>query len=168
MQQPHRVRDPHLVVAAHRDEHRALARHARAAAELALGERDLERAVDAHDLAGRTHLRTKHGVDAGEAREREDGFLHADVVELLFLQLEIGELFARHDARGNLRDRRADHLRHERHRTRGARIDFQHVDIAVLDGKLHVHQADDVEAEGKLTRLPLQLLDGVGIERMRR
>ena len=52
-----------------------------AAAELALGEGDGVVAVDAHHLAGRAHLRTEHGVDAGEAREREHRLLHRDMVE---------------------------------------------------------------------------------------
>ena len=75
------------------------------------------------------------------------------------LQLEVGELLAGHDARCDLGDRRADHLGDEGHRARGARVDFEHVDLAVLDRVLHVHQADDVEAERQLARLPLQLLD---------
>ena len=37
--------------------------------------------VEAHHLAGRLHLRAEHGIDAGEAGEREHGFLHADMVE---------------------------------------------------------------------------------------
>ena len=38
--------------------------------------------VEAHDLAGRAHLRPEDDVDAGEAREREDRFLHRDVLAL--------------------------------------------------------------------------------------
>ena len=38
-----------------------------------------KRAVDAHDLAGRAHLGAEHGVDLGEAVEREHRLLHARV-----------------------------------------------------------------------------------------
>jgi hypothetical protein len=37
------------------------------------------------------------------------------MVELARRQLEVRELFARHDARGDFRDRNADHLGDERH-----------------------------------------------------
>ena len=70
-----------LSASLHRDEHRAGPRQPRAAAELALGEGDLEVAVEAHHLAGRFHLRPEHGVDAGEAGEREHRLLDADMVE---------------------------------------------------------------------------------------
>ena len=53
-----------------------------ARAGLALGERHAERAVDAHDLAGRAHLGTEHRVDVGEAVERQHRFLHRDVTAL--------------------------------------------------------------------------------------
>ena len=45
-----------------------------------------ERAVEAHDLAGRLHLRAEHGVDAGEAGEREHRLLDPDMVEAWRLQ----------------------------------------------------------------------------------
>ena len=44
-------------------------------------------AVDAHDLAGRFHLRAEHGVDAGEAREREHRFLDRRRVRVRRLEL---------------------------------------------------------------------------------
>ena len=65
-----------LVRVPDRDEHGARARQAGAAADLALGEGDLERGVDAHHLAGRFHLRPEHGVDAREAGEGEHRLLH--------------------------------------------------------------------------------------------
>src|SRR3954453_5229824 len=157
MQQPYRIRDAGLVALAHRDEHRALAWYAGPAAELAFCERHLEGAVDAHDLAGRAHLRAEHGVDAGETRERENRLFHADMAGLLLLQLEIGKLLAGHDPRGDLRHRRADDLGDERHGARRPRIDLEYIDLVVLDGVLHVHQADHVEAEREFAGLPFEL-----------
>ena len=43
--------------------------------------------------------------------------------------------------------RLADDLGDERHRARGARIDFEHVDLAVLERELHIHQAADIERQ---------------------
>ena len=85
-------------------------------AELALAEGHGEVAVDAHDLAGRAHLRPEHRVDAGEAREREHRLLDRDVVELgASSELEVGEALAGHDLGGDRGDGLADHLGDERH-----------------------------------------------------
>ena len=72
------------------------------------------------------------------------------------------ERFAGHDARRDLGDRHAGHLGDERHRARGARIDLEHVDVAVLDGVLHVHQAADLERQRQRARLPLKFGDRLG------
>ena len=56
-----------------------LCRQDRARRDLRLGERGAERRVDAHDLAGRLHLRAEQRVDAGELGEREHRLLHRDV-----------------------------------------------------------------------------------------
>ena len=37
--------------------------------------------VEAHDFAGRAHLRAEHRVDAGKAREGQHRFLDRDVVQ---------------------------------------------------------------------------------------
>src|ERR1700719_1697373 len=58
--------DARLVSIANRHEYRAGAGQPRAAADLALDEGDLARAIDAHHLAGGAHLRAEHGVDTGE------------------------------------------------------------------------------------------------------
>ena len=67
-------------------------------------------------------------VDAGEAREGKHRLLDADMRQILRREAELREALARHDARGDLGDRLADHLGHERHGARGARIDLEHVD----------------------------------------
>jgi hypothetical protein len=56
----------------------------------------------------------------------------------------------------------------EGHGARGARIDFQHVDLAVLDGILGVHQPDHVEPQGQRPGLALDLGDDVGRQGMGR
>ncbi len=146
--------DARLVVVADRDEHRALTRQFDAGAELRLGKGQREIRVEADDFAGRAHFRAEQRVDAGEAGEREDRFLDGDVLQVARIGLfAIGgegrvERLAGHDAGGDLGDRRADGLGDEGHGARGARVDFQHVDRAVLDGELHVHQAADIQRLG--------------------
>jgi hypothetical protein len=60
------------------------------------------------------------------------------------------QLLAGHDRAAILAIGQADGLGDEGHGARGARVDFEHVDLAVLDRELHVHQADDVERQGQL------------------
>ncbi|MDC4227056.1 MAG: hypothetical protein MPW15_23145 [Candidatus Manganitrophus sp.] len=52
---------------------------------------------------------------------------------------------AEHARRAHLGQRQAGRLGHEGHRARGARVHLEQVDLAVLDGELDVHQADDAE-----------------------
>ena len=56
----------------------------------------------------------------------------------------------------------------EGHGARGARVDFEHEDVAVLDGVLHVHQAADLERQGERRRLALQLGDDRRRQRVHR
>ena len=56
-----------LVAVGQRQEHRARLGQAVAGRELALGEGQADGEVDAHDLAGRAHLRAEQGVGLGEA-----------------------------------------------------------------------------------------------------
>ena len=131
-----------------------------AGGELRLGEGLAEGGGDAHDFAGGLHLRAEDGVDAGEFVPGEDRRL--DVVvgagfevfaggELLGQKL--AELAAGHETRGDLGERNAGGLRDIGHGARGARIDFDDVDVVVavgvaLDGELQIDQADDFEREG--------------------
>ena len=66
------------------------------------------------------------------------------------------ELMAARDIRQSELD--AGRLRDEGRRARGARVHFEHVDHAVLDGELDVHQADDVERKRHASRLPADLV----------
>src|SRR3546814_9806898 len=63
----------------------------RAAADLRLGERRREIAVDAHDLAGRAHLRPKHRIDAGETGEGKNRFLYGDMAKVAVIDLKVPE-----------------------------------------------------------------------------
>ena len=84
--------------------------------------------------------------------------------EFLVLQLEARQALARHHTRRDLGDRLADRLGDEGHGARGARVDLEDVDVALLHGILHVHQPDDVERAGERNGLPLDLGNRFGIE----
>ena len=60
-------------------EHGALGRQPGARRQLALGEGQAERAVDAHHLAGGAHLGAEQGVGVGEAAEGQDRLLDRQV-----------------------------------------------------------------------------------------
>ena len=89
-------------------------------------------------------------VDAGESDEGEDGLLHANNVSgmISLVKPSSVERFAGHHLRGQLGERHADGLADEWHGARGAGIDFQDVDLFLLDRELHVHQAADFEFLG--------------------
>jgi len=89
-------------------------------------------------------------------------------VEVERFELEVCEFLAGHHACGDLGDRQADHLGDKWHRARGARVHFKNVNVAILDGVLHVHEADDVERKRKAARLPFQLGDHLLVERVGR
>jgi hypothetical protein len=70
----------------------------RSAAELALGEGNVEITVEANHLSGRAHLRPKHRVDARETGKGEDGFLHAHMLEDFLLETKARKRLAGHDS----------------------------------------------------------------------
>ena len=59
-------------------------------------------------------------------------------------------LVAGHDLGGDLGEREADRLGHERHRPGRSRVDLQHIDRSVPDGVLNIHQPHHPELQGKL------------------
>ena len=162
-----------LVAVGEREEHGALARQRVARAGLALGERHAERAVDAHDLAGRAHLGPEDRVDVGEAVERQHRLLHRDVAAFgrraqQTFGAQLVERRADHHPRRDLRERNAGRLAHERHRATRARVRLDHEHLAVLHRVLHVEQADDFERVGERARVLLDRLHDLGRERGRR
>ena len=107
----------------------------------------------------------------GKRAKGKDGFLDGDVLQVAWIGLLAVsgdrriELLTRHDAGCDLGNRCADGLGDEGHGTRRARVDFQNVDGAVLDGVLYVHQAADLQRLGKRCRLTFQFIQRFGRER---
>ena len=65
------------------------------------------------------------------------------------LRVKLGERLARHHPGRDLGHRHAGGLGDERHGAAGAGVDLQDVDLAVLDGELHVHQPDHLQRLGQ-------------------
>ena len=157
-----------LVAVGERQEDHARRRQPVARRALALGERETERAVDAHHLAGRAHLGAEHGVDVGEAVEREHRLLHRDVPadrgrsQQPFVA-QLVERGAEHHARRGLGQRHAGRLAHERHRAARAWVGFDHEDVAVFHRVLHVEQPADVERVGERAGGASICVDDVGV-----
>ena len=158
-----------------------------AGAHLGFQEGAGEGAVPAHDLAGRAHLGAEQGVDAGEAVEghhrlldREpghvgvgerhrvgegEGVVGAGALRVGLAEREGRQRLAGHDAGGDGGDGAVGGLGDEGDGAGGAGVDLEHVDVAVLDGELDVHQADDAEGERHQLGLALELGDGHLVER---
>ncbi len=65
--------------------------------------------------------------------------------DLLQLQIHIRQLLAHHQLSGNACHRDTTHLADQRHRATRAWIGLKHIDGVIIDGVLHVHQADNVK-----------------------
>jgi len=117
--------DTQGVCVAHADEHTAGQGQRRVRGHLRLRVGNAEIGVEAHHLAGRTHLGREQNVLAVEAVEREDRLLHRPILRPDFLgESKLLERLARHDLRGQFRQRLANRFAHERHRARRARVHF--------------------------------------------
>ena len=161
--------DRRLVGVGHREEDRAGARQVRARRRLRLGERGREVGADAHDLAGRAHLRPEQRVRAGEAVERQHRLLDRDVVAVRIVgQVHVGEPLAEHDPAGELGERQPGRLGHERHGARRARVGLDHVERVAQHAVLHVHQPDHAELERDRARRRADLVEHLVPERVRR
>ena len=166
-----------LVVVVHADENNAGLRQPLAGGELRLGEREAEGRRNTHHFAGGAHFGAENRIDAAEFVERKHGRLHGvEIVDGEFLhaihvddrQIQVSELAAGHQARGDFRQRHAGGFADVRNRARGARIHFEHVHGVVLDGVLHVHQADDVKRAGEADGVVANVLEHFGLQRDRR
>ncbi len=104
----------------------------------------------------------------GKAREREHRLLDRDVSRRALGQIEAGERLAGHHPGRDLGDRPADRLGDEGHRARGARVDLEDEDLAVLDRHLDVHQAAHLERPRQDVGLTPDLGQKPRLERMRR
>ncbi len=147
-----------FIPVAYADKAYALARQRHPRGGLSLGVSLPERPPRAHDLPSRFHFRPQDGVGFREFGEGEDRFLHRIVGrDALDGKSELLELASRHDPCGDLGESQSRGLGHERHGSRSARVDLEHVDDAVLNGELQIHQPDHVQGLRQLARLLAQL-----------
>ena len=160
----------------------------RARPHLRLEESAGEVAVPAHDFAGRPHFRTQDRVDTGEAGKGQHRLFHAEPRHVRVCQChrvaqrqhviitginsirrahrEVAQRFPRHDTGRNGRDRAVGRLGHKGHSTRGARVHLDQENFAILDGKLHVHQANNIQRQRQGVCLFLDLFNDVVRQRI--
>ena len=108
-----------------------------------------EAVADTHHFAGGFHFRAENRIAPGHAGEWKNRLLHRKIGRAR----RIGDplLIQRaphHDQRRHLGELYAHRLGHIGNAARGARVHFQHVDIAVLKRELHVHQTAHAQRLG--------------------
>ena len=81
---------------------------------------------------------------------------------------QLRKRFSRHHFRGDFRVRLALCLGNKRHSSRSAWVDFDDVNLAVLDRVLHVHQAANAQRLGQRPGFTLQPFDDLFRQRIRR
>ena len=62
-------------------------------------------------------------------------------LQLLFLEVQVANLFAEHEAGSQAGHLRVTNLTDERHGAACTRVSFEDEHLAVFDGVLHVHEA---------------------------
>ena len=123
------------------------------AADLGLGEGGAEVVGDAHHLAGPAHLGPSTGSSPGNLTNgKTDSLTKRPSRRGLGGEPQLGQRSPDHHLRRDLGERHAGRLGHERHGAAGARVDLEHVDHAVLDRVLHVHQAAHARAPAPAAR----------------
>src|SRR5262249_15265077 len=126
---PSQLNNLFLVLIVDADEHRPFARQMSTAPLLSLQVRAAKIFGDAHNLARRPHLRSKHRINPREFGERKHWRLDVEPLNRQFArQFEFRELPADHQFGRNLSQRNSGRLGHERYRTRGSRVHFKDVD----------------------------------------
>src|SRR5215211_5879121 len=135
-----------LVRVAYGQEDTAADRQRTAGRPLSLRERGREIGGGRHHLARGAHLRTEHGVGAGEAREGEDRCLDADLRRsFLRGKRQFAQPDSRHEPACSIDKIEADRLAGEGHGSRRARIRLENEELPVGERKLDVEEAHNSE-----------------------
>ena len=148
-QQPGNHRHFGLVKVAHTENCLAALGQLHVFRQLRLVERLGERGTNAHHLTGGFHLRAKNRVNTRKLVEREDRLFNAEIRRHNFFgEVLLRQALAHHRPGGNLGQRVADALGDKRHGTRRSRVDFNDIDFVILNGQLHIHQANHAQLHG--------------------
>ncbi len=125
-----------------------------AGTQLGLGKGVGKGIAGAHHLAGGAHFRAQDRVHPGELVEGQYRFFDAEIrgYHLAGETLALQGL-ADHAAGGHLGQGDTDTLGYEGHGARRPGVHLDHVDLLVLPGQLHVHQALHAQLQGHLPDL---------------
>ncbi len=88
--------------------------------------------------------------------------------DYLLVDSEFLQRLAGHDPGGELGQRPPGRLGDKRRCPAGPRVDLDEINLAVLDGKLDIHQAADTELQGQGPGLAPDLVNQIGAEGIRR
>src|SRR5215472_8231337 len=151
-----------LVVIIYRDEDASCQRNPLVGSQLSLGKGEPKGLSRPHDLSRGLHFRSQNRVRSWQLQERKNGRLHiVEVHRQLALQVELAQLTPYHQPSRQLSQRDACRLPDVGHGARGARVHLQNVDLPVLDGVLHIHQAHYLERARQSDRVLPQGLQSV-------
>ncbi len=128
--------------------------------ELRLDEGLAKGSAHTHDFARRFHFRPEDGIDTREFVERKHRLFHAVVGRRDFPRdALLRQRLAGHAACGDFGELQPRGLGDKGHGARSPRVHFQQEDailpVELLNGELHIHQADDLEAMRELDGLLL-------------
>jgi hypothetical protein len=152
--------DRSLVMIVDRDKNRALQRKRPIGGDLCLGKRHPERVGNTHNFPGRAHLGPQNKVDARKLAEGKNGLFHGYVgLQHIIVETEVVEGLAHHYGRSQAGEPHTGRLGDKGHRSRGAWVHLEDVHHAVLDGKLHIQQADHAEALREVSGVPPHFFD---------
>ncbi len=138
----------------HADKGDSRFRQHRSGADLSFDVCFAERIVHTHDFAGRFHLGAQDRIDTLKSRERKNRRFDVKIADPeLARQSEFLELSAGHQFRCDFGQRHTGGLADEWHRSRRAWIHFQHINGTGTNGKLNIHQANDIQCAAQLDRV---------------
>ena len=132
--------------------------------QLGLGKGQAEILVYAHDFPGGAHLRPQQGVHPGKAPEGKHRLFDCEVGRFDFLgKTQLSQGPAQHHLGGQLGQGDPGGLAHKGDGAGGPGIDFQDIDLVILDRELDVEETDHPQFCGQGPGLGLDfLLDGPG------
>ena len=151
--------DAGLVHVAHAEQCGARLGRRLAGTQLGLGKGGSKGIAGAHHLAGGAHFRAQNGVHPGELVEGQYRLFHAEIRghHLAGEALPLQGL-ADHATGGHLGQGDTDALGYEGHGARRPGVHLDNVDLLILPGQLHIHQALHPQLQGHLPDLLAHLV----------
>ena len=156
----------HLVLILDADKHRPRQGQLLSRGQLRFCEGQTEVFVNAHDLSSGLHFRPQQRIHTRKPTKGKNRFFDGNVrrrhlpSETQFLQP-----FSHDHLGGQLGQRNTGRFTHKGNGPRGSGVHFQHIDDAVLDRILNVHQSHHIQFSSQRFRAPLNLAQDSRVQR---